>query len=114
MDHKLNKFLISLSGVALMLSGVMGLKFQKETEDIKKLKESLRASLISADKVRDMIDVQDRMEAARMENLKKADNAQVTSKKETKVQTVVIPGKTVKQTTTSSSGSTSSKTTKTS
>ena len=111
MNNKLNKFLISLSGVALMAVGVLGLKFQKETEEIKKLKNSLNESLISAEKVRLMIDLQEQMEMARMENLKKVDNAQVTSKTETKTQTVVIPGKTVPQTT---AKKTTSKTTKTS
>lgn len=111
MNNKLSKFLISLSGIALAVSGVLGLKFEKEAGEIKKLKTDLQNSLVTAQKVESMIDVQNRMEAARLENLKKVDNAQVGSKTETKTQTVVIPGKTVKQTTTSS---TKSKTTKTS
>lgn len=111
MGSKLDKFLISLSGIALLALGVLGLKFQKEAEEMKKLKADLADSLVSAEKVKVMIDIQDRLETARMENLKKADNAKIGTKTQTRTQTVVIPGKTVTKTSTSSS---SSKTTKSS
>lgn len=111
MVNKLDKFLISFSGVAVMTLGVLGLKFQKDLKDIRILNENLQISLATADKVKNMIDLQERMESARMENLKKVDNAQIGTKTETKTQTIVIPGKTVAETTVKKS---SSKTTKSS
>jgi hypothetical protein len=114
MGSKLDKFLISLSGIMMVALGVMGLKFQKESADIKMLQENLKGGLASADKVRAMIDIQKELEAKRMENLQKADTAKIGTKTQTSTQTVVIPGKTVTQTTTAKSSSSSSKTTKSS
>ena len=119
MGNKLDKFLISLSGLMLVALGVLGLKFEKEAIEIEKLKEDLAGSLVSAQKVGAMIDLQKELETARLEKLQKVDTAQIGTKTQTKVQTVVIPGKTVTQKTTvpstsSSSSSKTSKTTKTS
>lgn len=108
MGSKLDKFLISLSGVALVALGVLGFKFQKETGEIKQLKADLKESLAAAEKVEAMIDLQNKLEAARLENLKKADSAQIGTKTETKTQTVVIPGKTVPRTTTKTTKTTKS------
>lgn len=115
MGNKLDKFLISLSGVAVVALGVFGLKFQKDLQDMQNLKENLQVSLAAADKVKNMIDLQQQMEAERRDNLKVVDNAQIGTKTLTKTETTVIPGKTVAQTSTkTSSSSSSSKTTKTS
>lgn len=116
MKNSLNKFLITLSGITVAALGVFGLKYQKDFQDMQNLQDNLQASLAAADKVKNMIDLQQQLETARRENLSKVDTAQIGAKTETQTQTVVIPGKTITQTTTkkSSSTSSSSKTTKTS
>lgn len=119
MGLKLDKVLISLTGVALVASGTLGMKFQKESGEIKKLRENLSESLVVAEKVDRMIDLQKELETARMENLKQADGARIGTKTQTRTETTVIPGKTVAETTKvkssgGSSTSSSSKTTKSS
>lgn len=111
MQNKLNKFLIGVSGAALVGAGVLGLKIQKDSQESRALKDELAKSLAMAGQVQSMIDQQAQKEAERLQKLEAFDKSVPGSKTTTTVRTTIIPGKVVPQTTTRSS---TSKTTKTS
>ncbi len=111
MQNKLNKFLISLSGAALVGVGILGIKAQKSSQDNQALKDDLAKSLESSGQVQRMIEQQVQKEAERLQRLETVDKAVPASRSTTTVKTTVIPGKVVPQTTTRTS---TSKTTKTS
>ena len=100
MQNKLNKVLISLSGAALVGAGILGLKVQKASQDNQALRDDLQKSLGSAGLVQSMIDVQSQKEAERLQKLGTVEKAAPASKTTTTVQTTVVPGKVVPQTTT--------------
>lgn len=105
MDNKLSKFLIGFCAALAVLSGALGMKFREELKKTEKLRADLAKSLISAEKVERMIDLQKENEKKRLEKLEIADRAKPGSKTETITKSVMVPGKVVTQT---SSGSTRS------
>lgn len=100
MNDIFNKILMMISGLFLVAAGALGLKVQKDVSEAKDLKDALRASVDSNNRISDILNVQQQLQQATQSKLDKVANSEIGKKTVTSTQTTVIPGKVVPKTTT--------------
>lgn len=98
MKDTFSKFLMALTGLFLVITGVLGLKMQRDQGEAQALKDALKASTDSANRITEILSVQQQLQQATQAKLDKVANSEIGKKTVTSTQTTVIPGKVVPQT----------------